>query len=498
MTDFKDVTNLTQCRWLLSGANSVQVDAACNCQLTLRDKDRKNVAIEKINSQNRNLNTARKASGKQIYDEYIELLRSYQDDYIRDMNRLRKEVKDIGDNPNCNKLGCTGPFECEEDCFGSNMNPKRCYAGSNKNCGLFGSGARAKCLLTHQEVMDKMANVNKIGPWENADKILPKDGSLGTIETMTTPFFDKDVPDRGTPGAAGTCNNDYRKPNGKIIPDYTPPNLPHEIEKDQSSLACCNNIMTNLGYSGANIINQTITGCGGDAKLKKKARKTVVEQSVSSIDDPSRHPLVSFAYDQPILAPVSAGSVALLVFTVIFSILFQSAWIGMGIGFLFGITVGVAAFIILKRVIDDKDSKLLADFEMVNQERENSKAEYIQKIAEIEAEVREGGSCDAECGDNSVKEKLGGNFQIGQGDDKRCICVCKPNFSPKGLERPACQPEKFVCTAAAKESLNLPNAGVVTCGTTLKSSPPNLFFDNETAAQNVCCERLEVEPSDTF
>ena len=165
--------------------------------------------------------------------------------------------------------------------------------------------------------------------------------------------------------------------------------------------------MTNLGYSGANIINQTITGCGGDAKLKKKARKTVVEQSVSSIDDPSRHPLVSFAYDQPILAPVSAGSVALLVFTVIFSILFQSAWIGMGIGFLFGITVGVAAFIILKRVIDDKDSKLLADFEMVNQERENSKAEYIQKIAEIEAEVREGGSCDAECEiSRSAKEMI--------------------------------------------------------------------------------------------
>ena len=163
---------------------------------------------------------------------------------------------------------------------------------------------------------------------------------------------------------------------------------------------------------------------------------------------------------------------------------------------LVGITVGVAGFIILKRVIDNENAKLQADVERVKQAQKQSKAEYEQKIADIEAEVRE--SCDAECGEHSVKEKLGGNFQIGQGDDKKCICVCKKDFSPGRLERPACQPEKFVCTAAAKKSLNLPNAGVVTCGTTLKSSPPNLFFDNETAAQNVCCERLEVEPSDTF
>jgi len=154
----------------------------------------------------------------------------------------------------------------------------------------------------------------------------------------------------------------------------------------------------------------------------------------------------------------------------------------------------------LKRVIDDKNAKLLADLEKVKQARAQSKAEYEQKIAEIEAEPPSKGSCDEECGENSVKEELGGNLTVGAGVNKRCICECKKDFSPGGLERPACQPENFVCTEAAKEALKLPNAGVVTCGfgTSLKSSPPNIFFDNERAARNVCCERLEVEPSVTF
>jgi len=496
MTDFKDVTNMTQCKWILSGADPVKAETACNCQVALRNAQRQNAAIDEIEADR----AAREKQGEAIYNEFIERLTRYQDDYIREMNRLRKEVnKNLGDKPGCNGFGCTGTFsnDCETDCFGDDMNPKRCYAGSNKDCGAFGSGARAKCLLTHREIMDKMkASDTKL--WETADTLLPDDGSLGTIEPMRTPFFDKDVKDRGTPSAGPSCDNDYTKPSEKITPDYKPPLS--SLQKDPVNIACCNNIMNALGISGAFVINQSITGCGASSEVKEKAKQVEVEQSVSSIDDPSGNPLVNFAYKQPILASVSAGSVSLIVFTIIFSILFRSAWIGLGAGSLFGITAGVAGFIILKRVIDDKNAKLLADLEKVKQARAQSKAEYEQKIAEIEAEVPKEGSCDKECGENSVKEKLGGNFSVGAGNDKRCICECKKDFSPGGLERPACQPETFVCTEAAKEALKLPNAGVVTCGfgTSLKSPPPNIFFDNERAARNVCCERLEVEPSVTF
>ena len=121
---------------------------------------------------------------------------------------------------------------------------------------------------------------------------------------------------------------------------------------------------------------------------------------------------------------------------------------------------------------------------------------------EIEAEPPSKGSCDEECGENSVKEELGGNLTVGAGVNKGCICECKKDFRPGGLERPACKPKSFVCTEAAKEALKLPNAGVVTCGnqTSLKPSPPNeSSFDTERAAQDGCCERIsEVEPSVTF
>lgn len=368
----------------------------------------------------------------------------------------------------------------------------------------------ATCLLTHREIMNFMTLFEMSFPgsttegklWERADKLLPADGSLGTIERMTTPFLHKEVKDRGEPSAGPSCDNNYTKPikdeSGDIIPKYTPPDSPTPIQKDEVKIACCNNIVNNLGISGAIVINQSTTGCGESEDAKEQAKQVEVEQSVSSIGDPN--PLVQFAYKQPILASVSAGSVSLIVFTIILSILFRSASIGLGVGSLFGITAGAAGFIILKRVIDDKNAKLLADLEKTKQARAQSKAEYEQKIAEIEAEVPEEGSCDEKCGENSVKEKLGGNLTVGAGINKRCICECKKDFSPGGLERPACQPESFVCTEADKETLNFPNAGVVTCGvgTSLKSSPPLIVSDNERAARDVCCELPEVEPSVSF
>ena len=525
MSDFKDVTNMTQCLWLLSGADETKARTACNCQLNLRNAKRKNDAIDEINAADEADRAAREEQGKAIYNEFLELLTSYQDAYIAEMNRLRKEVKDLGDDePQCNQEGCKKDAifgikgSCETDCFSDDMNPKRCYAGSNKNCGLRVpltniSGSRAECLLTHQEIIDRMTRLEMNFPgsspteklWERADKLLPADGSLGTIEPMRTPFFDKDLIkklDRGTPSAGPSCDNDYTKPSGKIQPDYFAPEAPTPIQKDRVDIACCNNIVNILGISGANVINQSNTGCGASSEVKEKAKQVEVEQSVSSIDDPSGNLLVNFAYKQPILASVSAGSVSLIVFTIILSILFRSASIGLGVGSLFGITAGVAGFIILKRVIDDKNAKLLADLEKVKQARAQSKAEYEQKIAEIEAEVPEEGSCDEECGENSVKEELGGNLTVGAGINKRCICECKKDFRPGGLERPACKPKSFVCTEAAKEALKLPNAGVVTCGnqTSLKPSPPNeSSFDTERAAQDGCCERIsEVEPSVTF
>ena len=516
MSDFKDVTNMTQCKWLLSGADPVKAQTACNCQISLRNAQRKNAAIDEINAANEADHAARKERGEAIYNDFLERLTSYQDDYIAEVNKLKKEVKNLGnDVPECHDRGCKkdaflgirGP--CETDCFGENMNPKRCYAGSNNNCDSSfptedNFGAQARCLLTYQEIKDRMKSFpNDI--WETAHTLLPANGSLGTIERMTTPFLHKKIEDPGTPTNGPSCDNDYTKPikdnTGDIIPKYTPPESPIPIQKDPVDIACCNNIINILGISGSNVINQSNTGCGTSSEVKDKAKQVEVEQSVSSIDDPSGNLLVNFAYKQPILASVSTGSVSLIVFTIIFSILFRSASIGLGVGSLFGITAGVAGFIILKRVIDDKNAKLLADLEKVKQARAQSKAKYEQAIAEIEAEVPEEGSCDKECGDLSVKEKLGGNLTVGAGINKRCICECKKDFKPGGLERPACQPKDFVCTEAAKEVLDLPNAGVVRCpfGTSIKSSPPIFVGDSETKAQTVCCERIsEVEPSATF
>ncbi len=516
MPEFKDVTNMTQCKWMLSGAEPVKVETACNCLLDLRNARRKNDAIDEINAADEADRAAREEQGKAIYNEFLELLTSYQDAYIAEMNRLRKEVKDLGDDePQCNPFGCAnGVGSCETDCFSDDMNPKRCYAGSNKNCGVRVpltniSGSRARCLLTHQEILDRMTRFEMSFPgsttqgkiWERADKLLPADGSLGTIERMTTPFLHKEVEDRETPSAGPSCDNDYTKPPGKIRPDYESPS-PSPIQKEPVEITCCNNIVNLLGISGANVINQSNTGCGESEDAKEKAKQVEVEQSVSSIGHPNL--LVNFAYKQPIPASVSAGSVSLIVFTILFSILFRSVWIGLGVGSLFGIAAGVAGFIILKRVIDDKNAKLLADFEKVTQARAQSKAKYEQDIAAIEAEVPEKGSCDEECGENSVKEELGGNLTVGAGFNKRCICKCKKDFSPGGLERPACQPESFVCTEAAKEAL-FPNAGVVRCGggTILKSAPASLApppsFNNERAAQDGCCERIsDVNPSDNM
>jgi hypothetical protein len=493
----KDVTNMIQCKWLLSGADPDKKQTACDCQLALRNAKRKNDAIDEIEADR----AAKQKRGEAIYNEFIERLTRYQDDYIREMNRLRKvpETGSVCWTTILGQGGCSGLLgaDCTKDCFTKN-NPKRCWSGKIQECD---SGEMATCLLTYQEIINMM-KASDTTIWETAHTLLPADGSLGTIERMTTPFLHKEVKDRGPPSAGPSCDNNYTKPiknaSGDIIPKYTPP--PSSLEKDPVNIACCNNIVNILGPTGAFVINQSSTGCGASSEVKEKAKKVEVEQSVSSIDDPSGNPLVNFAYKQPILASVSAGSVSLIVFTIIFSIFFRSVWIGLGVGSLFGITTGVAGFIILKRVIDDKNAKLLADLEKVKQARAQSKAEYEQKIAEIEAEPPSKGSCDEECGENSVKEKLGGNLTVGAGDDKRCICECKKDFSPGGLERPACQPESFVCTEAAKEALKLPNAGVVTCriGTRLKSAPPNIFFDSERAARNVCCEGLEVEPSVTF
>lgn len=516
MSDFKDVTNMTQCKWLLSGADPVKAETACNCQISLRNAQRKNAAIDEINAANEADHAARKERGEAIYNDFLERLTKYQDEYIAEVNKLKKEVKDLGDKPGCNPAGCKRGFgSCETDCFGENMNPKRCYAGSNNDCKstilpplllVFPNkfGSRARCLLTYQEIKDRMKSFpNDI--WETAHTLLPANGSLGTIERMTTPFLHKNIEDPGPPTNGPSCDNDYTKPikddKGDIIPKYTPPESPIPIQKDPVDIACCNNIINILGISGSNVINQSNTGCGTSSEVKDKAKQVEVEQSVSSVGHPNL--LVNFAYKQPILASVSTGSVSLIVFTIIFSILFRSVWIGLGVGSLFGITAGVAGFIILKRVIDDKNAKLLADLEKTKQARAQSKAKYEQAIAEIEAEVPEEGSCDEKCGENSVKEKLGGNLTVGAGFNKRCICECKKDFGPRGLERPACQPEKFVCTEAAKEVLDLPNAGLVKCGngTSRKSSPPNdISFDSETAeARTACCERIsEVTPTVTI
>jgi len=506
MTNFKDVTNMTQCKWLLSGSDRVKVETACKCQLALRNAKRKNAAIEAINDSNEADRAARQKRGEAIFNEFIEKLTTFQKGYIREMNRLRKvEAGGAICHAKLGVGGCGGftGDNCATDCFSKDAgrNPKRCWSGRNEKCdlGIFG-GETARCLVTYPEIMKVMTASRSNDLWKTAHTLVPEDGSLGKIEKMTHPFFAQDVKDPGTPSAGSSCNDDYRKPGGKILPLYIPPDPREKIAKDPESIACCTNIINDLGISGADVINQSITGCGAFSDVKEKAKQVEVEQSVSSIDDPSGNPLVNFAYKQPILASVSAGSVSLIVFTIILSILFRRVWIGLGVGSLFGITTGVAGFIILKRVIDDKNAKLLADLEKVKQARAQSKAEYEQKIAEIEAEPPSKGSCDEECGENSVKEELGGNLTVGAGVNKRCICECKKDFSPGGLERPACQPENFVCTEAAKEALKLPNAGVVTCGfgTSLKSSPPNIFFDNERAARNVCCERLEVEPSVTF
>ena len=128
MTDLKDVTNITQCKWLLSGADPVKVETACNCQLTLRDAKRKNAAIDEINAANEADRAAREEQGRAIFNEFIELLTRYQDDYIREMNRLRK-VEKIGSvcHQETDLLivsvgGCGGATgdDCTKDCFTKN------------------------------------------------------------------------------------------------------------------------------------------------------------------------------------------------------------------------------------------------------------------------------------------------------------------------------------------------------------------------------------------
>ena len=472
-----EMTNMNMCLFKIGGGNNnVSAVSACNCLIALRNHRRHNDAIDRINLSMKNDYNKRKTIGRAVYSHYRRWLDDYRTAYINEANTYKNTtVTTTHCSTGLLDILSLGPEKCYKEYGGSchvGWNSRGCNFGSQLICGpskrqvreymvsketplwegIINSGhsiargggegpavspAQRKIFYDLAKKLVKDAKNDSIifkGPYSIAHRILPVDGSFGTISLSalhSTASISESLLnfDAYWPESGKKCGDRPWADNSgsHVYPTYLVPPPPQYKQHDTASIECCNNVAV-LGNPNNVILNQIITSCKSHGSNVTQNIQDVLQENYKKLHAGQK--ALRVVGQHPIIATVSAGSLALLVFTVIFSLIFNSIWIGLGTGS-FVVIIGVVVFIIIHTRIKKKKERLINKLtrELIRQnmttiQRQNTYAEIIATIQQNP------NHCDRICGSNSINKELGGNFKV----DGKCVCVCKDaTYNPDNM-----------------------------------------------------------------